>query len=114
MAVIPGRTTFPQYHGIQVQWVTAVAADTFGPSQIGVRYPDKGVTVQGTFNGATVLIVGSYDGTNYHTLHGQSGLLAFAAAGQDVIVENCPYIGVTHSGGGGSESITVTVVGVSY
>ncbi len=114
MAVIPGLTTFPQSNGLQVQWSTAVAADTFGASKIGLRYPDKGVTVQGTFNGATILIVGSYDGTNYHTLHGQSGLLSFAAAGQDVIIENCPYINATHSGGGGSESITVTITGVSY
>ncbi len=111
MAAAPGLTTYPQYHVVQVQWSLVVAADTFAASVIGSRYTDRGVQVEGTFNGATVLVEGSYDGTNYHTLTGTAGPASFAVAGQTALIESPPYMRATHSGGGGSESITVTVRG---
>ncbi len=113
MAAIQGKTTFPEPRSSQIVWTTVTEADTFTASQIGLRYPDKVVTVEGTFGGATVLVVGSNDGTNFHTCHGQTGLLSLTAAGGDVIIENYPYLKCTHSGGT-SESITVTITGASY
>src|SRR6266545_4288386 len=111
MAAIPGITSYPEKNVVQVQWSTVVAANTFAASKIGSTHTDRGVQVEGTFDSATVLIVGSYDGTNYHTLTGTAGALSFTTAGQSAIIESPPYINATHSGGGGSESITVTVLG---
>jgi hypothetical protein len=113
VAAITPVTSHPYRSGAQVKWSSVTESDTFTASVLGLRYPDRGVTVQGTFGSATVLVVGSYDGTNYFTLHGQAGLLSFTAAGGDVIVENTPYIKCTHSGGT-SESVTVTIVGQAY
>ena len=113
MAAVQGKTTFPQPKGVQLTWSTVTESDTFTASQIGLHYPDRVVTVEGTIGGATVLVVGSNDGTNFHTCHGQSGLLSFTTAGGDVLIENYPYLKCTHSGGS-SESITVTVMGASY
>ncbi len=114
MAVIPGLTTYPEKHVQRVQWSTVIAANTFGVSQVGSRYPDRAVQVEGTFNGATVVLTGSYDGTNYHTLNtAPTGTASYAAAGMNVLVEAPPYLQCTHSGGGGSESVTVTVYCVS-
>ena len=113
MAAIPGITSYPYRHAAKIVWASVTENDTFTASQIGQNYPDRGVTVQGTFGSATVLVKGSYDGTNYFTLHGQSGALSFTAAGSDIIVENTPYLQCTHSGGT-SESVTVTFHGSSY
>ena len=113
MSAVLGLTTFPEPRSLKIVWSSVTEADTFTASQRGQRYPDAVVTVEGTFGGATVLIVGSNDGTNFHTVHGQSGLLSLTTAGGDVIIENYPYLKATHSGGS-SESITVTIIGASY
>lgn len=109
MAAIPGITTYPEKHAVKVVWTTAVTADTFVAVQLGSRYTDRIVTVQGTFNSATILVKGSVDGTNYHTLTGPAGSVSFTAAGLSAIIESTPYVQITHSGGGGSESVTVTL-----
>lgn len=113
VAAISGVTIFPQRKGAQITWSSVTENDTFVASQLGLKYPDRTIAVEGTFGSATVLVVGSWDGTNYHTLHGISGLLSFTAAGGDVIIENCPYIKLTHSGGS-SESVTATLMAESY
>ncbi len=113
MAAIPATTTFPEKHAAKVVWSAVTEADTFAATAVGSRYPDRGITVQGTFGSATVLVKGSYDGTNYFTLHGQSGLLSFTAAGGDIMIEAPPYLQLTHSGGT-SESVTATVIMTAY
>ncbi len=113
MAAIQCKTTFPEKRTLKMVWTTVTEADTFTASQEGSRYPDKTVTVVGTFGGATVLIKGSNDGTNFFQCHGQTGLLSFTVDGGDVIIENYPYLQATHSGGT-SESVTVTIFGASY
>lgn len=111
MAAIAGRTSFPEPSVVQIQWPSVTENDTFTASNVGSRYPDRGVTVQGTFGGATVTLQGSYDGTNYFTLHGQTGTLVYTTAGSDIMVEAPPYLKAIHSGGS-SESVTITVRGV--
>lgn len=113
MAAIAPRTTYPERSTVNVVWPLVTENDTFTATHLGSRYPDRVVTVQGTFGSATVNIQGSVDGTNYATLTGKSGPLTFTSAAVDVIVENTPYLKVTHSGGS-SESITVTVIGEAY
>lgn len=113
MAAIGAVTSYPYRASIKIVWSTVTENDSFAATQVGMTYPDKGITVQGTFGSATVLVKGSYDGTNYFQLHGQAGLLSFTAAGGDVIVENTPYLQCTHSGGS-SESVTVTIHGEAY
>ena len=113
MAAIQCKTVFPERGVLKMTWTAVTEADTMTASQEGSRYPDKVVTVTGTFGGATVLIKGSNDGVTYFTCHGQMGLLSFTSDGGDVLIENYPYLQATHSGGTG-ETIAVTVMGTSY
>ena len=113
MAAVLPKTTFPDPKSFSITWTTVTEGDTFTASQIGGQYPVRCVTVQGTFGSATVLVKGSLDGTNYHTLRGLSAALSFTSAGLDIIQENTPYLQITHSGGTG-ESVTVTITGTSY
>ncbi len=113
MAAVQGKTLFNQRGAVTLTWTGVTESDTFTASQIGSMYPDKTVTVTGTFGGATVLIKGSNDGSTYFTCHGQSGSLSFTADGGDVIIENFPYLQATHSGGT-SETVKVIVNGTSY
>lgn len=108
MAAISPRITYPEKGVIQVQWPLVTENDTFAAANVGSRHTDRAVTLQGTIGGATILVKGSYDGTNYHTLTGTTGSASFAAAGQTALIEATPYLQCTHSGGS-SESMTVTV-----
>lgn len=108
MAAIPGVTSYPERCVMKVVWTGVTESDTFTATQVGSRYTDRVVTVQGTFGSATVLVKGSVDGTNYHTLNGPGGSLTFVAAGLSALIEATPYLQPTHSGGS-SESVTVTV-----
>lgn len=109
MAAIAPRTTFPEIGVCVVTWPSVTAADTFAAATVGSRYTDRMVSVQGTFDSSTVLIKGSVDGTNYATQTTTAGSASYAAAGQHALLESSPYLQPTHSGGGGSTSVTVTV-----
>ena len=84
-------------------WETAVAAaDTFTAVEVPISLPDRTVQLTGTFDSATVLVVGSIDGITYFTLtDGAGNAFSKTAAGGDAISELVRYIGATHSGGGG-------------
>jgi hypothetical protein len=116
MSAIQAKTTFPENRSAQIIWSSVTEADTFLVSKIGIRYPDKTVSVEGTMGGATVSIQGSEDGVNFHTLRGGSGgagSLVFTTAGQDVLIENVPYLKPIHTGGTG-ETVTVIITCASY
>jgi len=81
---------------IRATWETLAASGTPGAPFEAPNYPDKTVTVNGTFDGVTVTLEGSNalpTASQWHTLHDQSdNNLDFAAAGASVIVENPIYI----------------------
>lgn len=74
--------------------------------------PDRSVQVQGTFGvGGTVVLEGSNDGTNYHTLRDPLGNnLSFTAAGLKAVMEAVRYVRPRVTAGDGTTSITVTLL----
>jgi hypothetical protein len=93
-----------------IQWASVANNDTGELCEIPGA-ADRSVQVQGTFGGATVIIQGSNDGTNWHTLnHPQGSPLSFAAAGLKGVVEITRFIRPSVSGGDGTTSVTVTLL----
>lgn len=91
-------------------WTGVTSADTFQ----AVMIPAAALaTVQfgGTFDSATVLLQGSLDGVTYFTLNDiQGSALSKTSAALETIGEFCIYIKPSASGGGGSQSLELTLV----
>lgn len=88
-------------------WSVGIADDG-SPCEM-IMASDKSVQVEGTFGGATVLLQGSNDGTNWRTLtDAANAALSFSSAGLKAVTEHTRYIRPLSSGGTGS-AITVTV-----
>jgi hypothetical protein len=75
------------------------------------KYADRSVQVSGTFGaGGTVVVQGSNNGTNYHTLTDPQGnALSFTAAGLEQITEVVKFIRPSVTAGDGTTSLTVTI-----
>jgi len=97
---------------IQVQWTPVTNADTCNP----VSYPghsDKSIQVSGTFNAASVAMNGSNEptGTNMFALNDPSStVIAITAAGGKAVLENTLFLQPAATGGGGSQSLTITML----
>jgi hypothetical protein len=102
MATVPGSTLVTNDKMVTVTW-------TLGNADTGVgvnipRWADRTVHVTGTFGGATILIQGSNNNTDWLTLNDNAGVaLSFTAAGMKVILENPLYIRASSSGGTGTD-----------
>ena len=67
---------------IVATWTPLAASGDIGQALQRTDLADRSVQVTGTFAGATVVLEGSNDGTNYFTLANPAGAaLSFAAAG---------------------------------
>ena len=76
---------------------------------------DFSFQLKGTFDSATAVLEGSNDGTNFLTLTDlDGGAMSFTADPTAMLVprEPCRYYRVSTSGGGGSQSIVVTVFAI--
>ncbi len=77
----------------------------------GITIPgasDRTVQFIGTFGGATVLLEGTLDGTNWFTLtDGQGNAISFTAAGGEFVAENTLFIRPRLSVAGSGAAITV-------
>ena len=96
-------------------WETLAQGDDGGVLDANggsVAFADKTVQITGTFGGATIVIEGSNDGTNFGTLNDNTGAsLSFtAAAGPVLIAENPLAIRPTVSGGDCTTDLDVTIV----
>lgn len=90
-----------------VTWTGVTGADTAVPVEVPAAAK---ISVQfgGTFDGATVVVSGSIDGTNYITLTDlQGNTLSKTSAAIEGIQEQPRWIKFTHSGGGGSQALRV-------
>lgn len=97
-----------------VVWDAILSGDTGTPLE-AVDYPDKTIQVEGTFDGATLPMQGSNDGTNWRPLtDGQGNAIAFTGGGIELPAENPRYIrpGAPTSATGNT-ALVVTVVMVS-
>src|ERR1044072_5959423 len=102
MATISGVVTVPQKGVLVATWSAMGNADSGTPLD-APRLPDKTITVQGTFGGATVVIEGSNDGgTTWHTLNdsrGEGTAFSLPAADTRTLLENTLLLRPTTSGG---------------
>ncbi len=116
MATVAYASNHPGFTSIGINgfvWTPLTSANLDGaPLQI-TRRTDRSVQVQGTFDGCTVTIQGSLDGTNWHTLNDlQSTALTFTSARLEGVSEVCTYIRPLVSAAGASTSISVYLVEV--
>jgi hypothetical protein len=95
-------------------WSAVIAADTASAIEAEAWAADRSVQIEGTFNGATVAIQGSNDGTTYQTLTDPQGNPISKASSLPIeqITEITRYIKPLISGGGGSQSLTIKIFGV--
>src|SRR5438552_1458615 len=113
MATANGKTDFVQHGVVQSVWALG-NADTGTPEQLS-RYPFHSVTIAGTFGGATVLLEGSDDGTNYFTLTAESPTPAVGAGDVQITTtaagrwdfQNVPQHIRPKSSGGTGTAVTV-------
>lgn len=87
--------------GSLATWTALATGDTGKPVS-GVGLSDRSVQMTGTFGGATVVLEGSNDGTNYTTLTDTAGsALSFTSAGLKQVLQITKYIRPSVSGGAG-------------
>lgn len=96
---------------IIVTWSPVTSADTC----VAVRYPefaDRSIHVSGTFDGATVQIQGSNNGgVSFATLADPTETtISISTERIRAILENTDYVKPVISGGGGAQSLTVSVL----
>lgn len=98
--------------GYQALWETLTAANAAGTSVQVWGAADRSVQVVGTPNGATTVLQGSNDGTNWVTLTDPLGnAISFVnATGLKQISEITRYIRPSTSGGGGAQDLDVYVL----
>lgn len=93
-----------------VTWPAVTAADTCAP----VSFPamaDKSVQAAGTFDSGSVAVHGSNDGSNYAALRNPaSNVIAITTAGINAVLENTVFVQPVISGGGGSQSLTISML----
>lgn len=97
--------------GYKVVWASVAAADVplATPSNLSV-FTDRTIQVDGTFDSVTVVLKGSNDGTNYVALTDPQGnSISKTSAAIEQVEEATIFVKPTHSGGGGSQSYTVTM-----
>lgn len=93
-----------------ISWANILAADTCLPV-LASDFATRCVQIEGTFDSGTIVIKGSNDGTNYETLTDPQGnAISKTSAALETIEELTRYIKPTVSGGGGSQSVTVTLL----
>jgi hypothetical protein len=96
-------------HFMIVTWAGMTAGDVGDPIKFA-QLPDRTVQVSGLFDGATVVIEGSIDGSEYHTLTDPQGnALSFTSGGLEAITEVVGYLRPAVTGGA-SPTIDVNIL----
>lgn len=128
MAFVSGTTTALGKGVVRHLW-TLTSLATIGRPFTGVQYPDKTLTIQGTFSNANVTIIGSNQsatvanasllGTGHaiNDTRGEGNPLTFTAANTVAILENpnliYPKIVSLGATTGGAKSLNITIVAQS-
>ena len=113
MATRNALITYPQRGVIKVEWTGLLNGDQGDYQSLG-NYPDKTISVRGTFGaGGSVSIQGTNDGgTTSDTINdsrGEGNALTFTAQDMRTILENPQAIRPNVTAGDGTTSLTVTM-----
>lgn len=101
-------TSNPQDRRVDIITWTGLGDGDDGSSYVSYLRPDKTVQVTGTFDSTTIVIEGSNDGSNWHTLtDADGGACSFTGAALAFIRESPYYLRprVTADGGGGDVDV---------
>lgn len=114
MAVRAGLVTYPARGVVKVVWSGLLNGDT-GDFQGLMGYPDKAVSVKGTFGAAgSVSIQGTNDaGTTADIINdsrGEANPLTFTAQDMRQVLENPEGVRPIVTAGDGTTSLTVTLI----
>lgn len=94
---------------LSYRWLTLPAGEDGAPAN-HTGTADRTVQCSGTFAGATVLIEGSLDGTNWFTLHDVQGvLLSFTTPTLRTLLESTVFVRPRVVGGAGGTAIDVII-----
>lgn len=89
------------------EWTPVTNADTFLPCGPGASARDMVVEVTGTFGGATIVLQGSMDGTNWYGVNNLDGsAISLTGAGSSEVRTSWPRMRFNASGGDGTQSLT--------
>jgi len=109
MATIDKTVTEAPGDGFVAAW-GPLANDDVGAALAGYGAPDRCVQVEGFLDGATVVLEGSNNGADWHTLRDPTGTaLSFTAAGLKGVLEVPRYVRPSVSGGGASTAVNVSL-----
>lgn len=112
MATIQPTSELPASGGgsfVLYIWANMTTNDVGAPVELPT-FADRTAQMEGTFNGATVDLKGSLDGTNYRSLTDPQGnAISKTAAALEAVTEIVRYIRPEVSGGT-TPSVTVTVL----
>ena len=107
--VTPTPTRIREGESMLYAWVLT-QADTEGASIDAHEYGDRTVQISGTFDGATVVLQGSNDGTNWFSLTDPQGnAISKTTAAMETVMEVPLYTRANSSGGGASQSVTISL-----
>ena len=90
-------------------WPTTTEADTFGAIKMP-GYAARVVSIQGTFGGATVVLAGSVDGTNYSNLSNPAGSTISKTGAAVVGVWEAPLYYQPSASGGTGQGLVVSML----
>lgn len=90
-------------------WATATESDTLAPISMP-EYSARSISIQGTFGGATVVINGSIDGTNYSGLSNPAGSAISKTSAAVVGVFESTVFYQPVASGGSSQILTVSML----
>ena len=113
IAIVPTKISRGSHKWVWAAMGNADTGGALGPDGGGIAFADKTVQiVASNYGGATIVIQGSNDGTNWFTLtNPNNDNLSFTIGDQlEAILENPLYIRPKTSGGTGTV-ITVTLAG---
>ncbi len=101
----------PNVPGKTASWSGLLQGDDGEPLPVDaiLQYLDRTFQVTGTFGGATILIEGTNDGTNYYTLDDPQGIpLSITTAGIYQVIQVTLKMRPRVSGGDGTTTFAVT------
>lgn len=95
--------------GVVSSWTPLTSANPNGDAvTVAGAKTSLSYHILGTFGSATVVLKGSFDGTNYFTLEDMDGAdVSVTAEGHGSLRDLPLFVKPTSSGGGGTQSVTV-------